>query len=212
MKNNALAIIASTCLILVSCKNLPEGDDIDCVSFQKKADKEADIVVGSYNSVQSVFYHVGGWEWSCCFNTQSGLKEGDSLKVCGYAIKKISSSRYSDYYVNPCVNGDDQWWERSRDLRRRVLYKICDKNQDIAPYIIVGVDTTKVQKEIINKVVGEKDKKLFFKGECYLLYVGDTILLKNRAIAPGYNTALMRFTVPYILVSDSNDIEIRKEE
>ena len=211
MKNNAIVLIASICLIVVSCKT-QEGDDIDCVSFQKKANKETDIVVGQYNAVQSVFYHVGGWFWSCCFNTQSGLKEGDSLKVCGYAIKEIPISFHSDYYIHPCVNNLDQWCEFGKDLRRRILYKMCDKNQDIIPYIVVGIDTTKIHTDFINKIVVEKDKKLFIKGECYLLYVGDTILLANRAIAPGYNTAIMRFAVPYILVSDSNDIEISKGE
>lgn len=209
MKRNVFVMIASVCLLFVSCKT-QEGDDIDCVSFQKKANIIEDIVVDHYNSVQSVFYHVGGWEWSCCFNTRSSLKEGDSLKVCGYAIKEIPTSMYSDYYINPCVNNDDQWWKLAKDLRRRILYKICDKNQDIAPYIIVGIDTTKVHKDMINKMVGEKDKKLFFKGKCNLLYVADTLFDSN--ITPGYNIVSARFAVPYILVSDSNDFVIGKGE
>ena len=56
----------------------------------------------------------------------------------------------------------------------------------------------------------QKDKKLFFKGECNLLYVADTLF--DSEIAPGYNMTDARFAVPYILVSDSNDIIIRKEE
>ena len=43
-----------------------------------------------------------------------------------------------------------------------------------------------------------------------LLYVADTLF--DLEIAPGYNIALARFAVPYILVSDSNDIVIRKGE
>ena len=211
MKNNILAIVASVCFIFVSCKNLPEGDDIDCVSFQKKADKEADIVVGSYNSVQSVFYHVGGWEWSCCFNTRSGLKEGDSLKVCGYAVKEIPKFHGSGYYIQFCTNGDSQWEKMALDFQSRILYKICDKKQDYAPYIIMGIDTTRISRDIMKMIIAEKNKKLYFKGKCYLLYVGDT-LFDNKDVSPGYNMTDARFAVPYILVSDSNGIIIRKEE
>ncbi|MCR5191510.1 MAG: hypothetical protein K6C07_08935 [Bacteroidales bacterium] len=213
MKKYFLVLIASACTLLFSCSKLqlPEGDGTDCISFQKKANTIEDIVVGQYNSVQSVFYHVGGWAWNCCFNTRSGLKEGDSLKICGYVIKEISKSGNSDYYINFCTNDYDLWREKNLDTYlRSVLYKICDKSQDIAPYIIVGVDTTKVHKDIINKVVGEKNKKLFFNGECILLYVADTLF--DSEIAPGYNESLSRFAVPYIVVSDSNDIEIRKGE
>ena len=213
MKKYFLVLIASACTLLFSCSKMqfPEGDGTDCISFHKKANAIEDIVVGQYNSVQSVFYHVGGWEWSCCFNTRSGLKEGDSLKVCGYVIKEISKSGNSDYYISFCTNDHDLWREKNLDTYlRSVLYKICDKSQDIAPYIIVGIDTTKVHKDIINKVVGKKDKKLFFKGECNLLYVADTLF--DSEIAPGYNMTDARFAVPYILVSDSNDIIIRKEE
>ena len=212
MKRNVFVMIASVCLLFVSCSKLqlPEGDGTDCISFQKKANTIEDIVVGQYNSVQSVYYHVGGWTWLCCFNTRSGLKEGDSLKICGYVIKEISKSGNSDYYIKFCTNDYDLWREKNLDTYlRSVLYKICDMSQDIAPYIIVGVDTTKVNKDIINKVVGNKDNKLFFKGECILLYVADTLF--DSEIAPGYNESLSRFAAPYIVVSDSNDILIRKE-
>ena len=212
-KRNAFVLTASVCLLFVSCSKMqfPEGDGTDCISFQKEANTIEDMVVGQYNSVQSVFYHVGGWEWSCCFNTRSGLKEGDSVKVCGYVIKEISKSGNSDYYINFCTNDYDLWREKNLDTYlRSVLYKICDKSQDVAPYIIVGVDTTKVHKDIINKVVGEKNKKLFLKGKCNLLYVADTLFDSN--ITPGYNIVSARFAVPYILVSDSNDIVIRKGE
>ena len=212
MKRNVFVMIASVCLLFVSCnKEKIEEGGIDCVSFQKKANTIGDMVVGQYNSVQSVFYHVGGHEWSCCFNTSSGLKEGDSLKVCGYVIKEIPKSMYSDYYIYPCTNDHDMWREKNMDTYlRSVLYKICDKSQDVAPYIIVGVDTTKVHKDMINKMVGEKDKKLFLKGKCNLLYVADTLFDSN--ITPGYNIVSARFAVPYILVSDSNDFVIGKGE
>ncbi|MBO7624211.1 MAG: hypothetical protein J6S82_02770 [Bacteroidales bacterium] len=213
MKRNAFVLIAPVCTLLFSCSKMqfPEGDGTDCISFQKEANTIEDMVVGQYNSVQSVFYHVGGWEWSCCFNTRSGLKEGDSLKVCGYVVKKIPKSHNSDYYIKFCTKDDEQYEKMALDFQNRILYKICDKKEDYAPYIIMGIDTTRICLDIMKIVIAEKSKTLYFNGQCYLLYVGDS-LFDNKDVSPGYNMSLARFAVPYILVSDSNDIIIRKEE
>ena len=123
MKKIFLVLIASACTLLFSCnkKELPGSHSTDCISFQKKANAIEDIVVGQYNSVQSVFYHVGGWEWSCCFNTKSGIKEGDSLKVCGYVVKEIPKSHNSDYFINFCANADEQYEKMALDFQNRIL-------------------------------------------------------------------------------------------
>lgn len=213
MKRNVFVMIASVCLLFVSCnKEKTEEGGIDCVSFQKKANTIEDMVVGQYNSVQSVFYHVGGWEWSCCFNTISGLKEGDSLKVCGYAVKKIPNSHNSDYYIVPGSNTNEMNEKIHFELLpKSLLYKLCDNSQETSPYVIVGIDTTNIRPDFMNAFVGKKDNKLFLKGNCYLLYVGDT-LFNDKEISPGYNMTNARFDIPFILVSDSNDIVIRKGE
>ena len=207
---NVLLIIVSTCFLLVSCYKEGGKNNVDCKSFQKKAKTEKDISTNKYNTVQSVFYHVGGWSWRCCFNTQSGLKESDSLKVCGYVVKKIPKNRYSDYYISPCDHIYFRFREMYNDFyQKHALYKICDISQDIAPYIIVGIDINQIDSNIINAIVGQKDKKLYLKGQCYLLNVGDSLL--NKDVAPGYNVSTAKFVLPYLVVSDSSDIEIRKE-
>ena len=99
----------------------------------------------------------------------------------------------------------------TKDMNQKyVLYKIGDISQNtICPCVIVGIDTTKIPIDKMN-AAGEKDKKYYFKGQCFLMHVSAKIV--NQKIAPGHNTITVHFVLPYIIVSDSNDIEIRKEE
>ena len=210
MKKYTFILMALVCsLFFYSCYK-GEGDSTDCESFQKKSNKEKDIVVDNYNSVQSVFYHVGGWAYHCCFHTRSGLKEGDSLKICGYVLEEFPKSWNSDYYVKIFSEKFD-YRAMTKDMNQKyVLYKIGDISQNtICPCVIVGIDTTKIPIDKMN-AAGEKDKKYYFKGQCFLMHVSAKIV--NQKIAPGHNTITAQFVLPYIIVSNSNDIEIRQEE